>query len=95
MIYLPHFQHPQLNELIERRFSHDGDVQTTLDYVHNSDGLEQTKFLAQKYCLEAVRFANTLRDSPHQKGLISITEKVNNTYPPFLLCPKMRGPTEC
>jgi len=71
-------KHPHLNELIERRFSKDGDVQKALDCVHNSDGLEQTKYLAQNYCLEAVRFANTLRDSPYQKGLISITEKVLN-----------------
>lgn len=70
------FQHPELNELIERRFSKAGDVEKALDCVHNSDGLEQTKLLAQKYCLEAVRYANTLQDSQYQKALISITEKV-------------------
>ncbi|CAG7731442.1 unnamed protein product [Allacma fusca] len=71
-------KHPQLNELIERRFSKPGDVQKALDCVHNSDGLEQTKFLAQKYCLEAVHYANTLIDSSYQKALINITEKVLN-----------------
>lgn len=69
---------PELNSLIERRFSEPGDVAKALESVHKSDGLEETKFLAQKYCLEAVRYANHLRPSVYQKELVSLTEKVLN-----------------
>lgn len=69
---------PELNSLIERRFSEAGDVVKALDWVHKSDGLEETKFLAQKYCVEAVRYANNFKSSPFQKELVSLTEKVLN-----------------
>ena len=71
-------QHPELNELIERRFSQPGDVEKALDFVHNSDGLQRTKQLAQQYCTEAVRCLDVLRDSPYKQSLIEITEKVSN-----------------
>jgi len=69
---------PELNPLIERRFSEPGDVAKALECVHKSDGLAETKFLAQKYCLEAVRYANHFRPSPFQSELVTITEKVLN-----------------
>lgn len=69
---------PELNELIERRFSEPGDVVKALELVKRSDGLEETKFLAEKYCAEALRHANFFRESAFQRELVGLTEKVIN-----------------
>lgn len=67
---------PELDEMIMRRFQEPGDVEKAFELVHKSDGLEQTKYLAKKYCEEAARLAKTLTDSPYQKGLIVTADYV-------------------
>ena len=63
---------------IQHVLHHIGDVEKAFELVHKSQGLEQTRFLAKKHCLEAVRLANTLAESPYQKGLIVVSDLVIN-----------------
>ncbi|XP_064112215.1 all trans-polyprenyl-diphosphate synthase PDSS1-like isoform X1 [Macrobrachium nipponense] len=69
---------PELNPMIMRRFQEPGDVERALEFVHKSDGLEQTHFLARQHCQECVRIIKSLTPSVEQKALISITDKVLN-----------------
>ncbi|KAK3859078.1 hypothetical protein Pcinc_034771 [Petrolisthes cinctipes] len=46
---------PELNPMIMRRFQEAGDVQRALELVHQSDGIEQTMFLARQHCQEAIK----------------------------------------
>lgn len=71
-------RYPELNPLIERRFSEPDDVTKALELVKKSDGLEETKILAQRYCSEAVRYANFLKPSVYRDDLVLLTEKVVN-----------------
>jgi decaprenyl-diphosphate synthase subunit 1 len=71
-------QYPELNPMIMRRFQEPGDVERAFELVHKSQGLEQTQFLARKHCLEAVRHAAELADSPYQKGLQVVSNLVIN-----------------
>jgi len=64
--------------MIMRRFQEPGDVEKAFELVHKSQGLEQTRFLAKKHCLEAVRLANSLADSPYQKSLVIVSDLVIN-----------------
>ncbi|XP_043482436.1 all trans-polyprenyl-diphosphate synthase PDSS1 [Leptopilina heterotoma] len=71
-------RYPELNSMIMRRFQEPGDVEKAFELVHKSQGLEQTRFLAKKHCVEAARFANTLAESPYQKGLLVVSDLVLN-----------------
>lgn len=76
--FLLYFQYPELNPMIMRRFKEPGDVEKAFELVHKSQGLEQTRFLARKHCLEAIKLANKLAESPYQKGLTDIMDLVLN-----------------
>ncbi|XP_008210202.1 decaprenyl-diphosphate synthase subunit 1 isoform X1 [Nasonia vitripennis] len=69
---------PELNPMIMRRFQEPGDVEKAFELVHKSQGLEQTRFLAKKHCVEAVRLAQTLAESPYQKSLMVVSDLVIN-----------------
>ncbi|XP_063613170.1 all trans-polyprenyl-diphosphate synthase PDSS1-like [Penaeus indicus] len=69
---------PELNPMIMRRFQEPGDVQKAFEFVHKSDGLEQTQFLARQHCDEAVRVISSLKPSIEQKALITLTDRVLN-----------------
>ncbi|XP_063218090.1 all trans-polyprenyl-diphosphate synthase PDSS1 [Bacillus rossius redtenbacheri] len=71
-------KYPELNPMIMRRFQEPGDVERAFELVHKSQGLEQTRFLARNHCIEAVRHASSLVESPYQKGLTVITDLVLN-----------------
>lgn len=62
--------------MIMRRFSTSGDVDRAWQYVLQSDGVEQTSYLAQRYCQEAIRQVSMLRPSPERDALIRLTELV-------------------
>ena len=64
--------------MIMRRFQEPGDVEKAFELVHKSQGLEQTRFLARKHCVEAIRLANSLAESPYQKGLLVVSDLVIN-----------------
>lgn len=63
-------EHPDLEPLVLRRFSEPGDVERALDMVRNSEGLLQTKLLAEMHCKEAVRLAKELPDSEYSNCLV-------------------------
>lgn len=44
--------------------------------VFQSDGVQQTQFLAQRYCQEAIRQVSMLRPSEERDALIRLTEMV-------------------
>ncbi|XP_055086036.1 decaprenyl-diphosphate synthase subunit 1 isoform X1 [Periophthalmus magnuspinnatus] len=69
-------QFPELHAMIMRRFSSKGDVDRAWQYVLQSDGVQQTRFLAQRYCQEAIRQISLLRPSPEREALIRLTEMV-------------------
>lgn len=71
-------QYPELDPMIMRRFQEPGDVQRAFELVKKSQGLDQTKYLAQKHCDEAIKLARSLVDSPYQRGLIEICDLVVN-----------------
>lgn len=77
-LFTIYFQFPELNPMIMRRFQEPGDVQKAFEFVHKSDGLEQTQFLARQHCDEAVRVISSLKPSIEQKALITITDKLLN-----------------
>ncbi|XP_040307102.1 all trans-polyprenyl-diphosphate synthase PDSS1 isoform X3 [Herpailurus yagouaroundi] len=69
-------QFPEMNAMIMRRFSLPGDVDRAQQYVLQSDGVQQTTYLAQRYCHEAVREISKLRPSPERDALIQLSEIV-------------------
>ncbi|XP_034416199.1 decaprenyl-diphosphate synthase subunit 1 [Cyclopterus lumpus] len=69
-------QFPELHAMIMRRFSSKGDIDRAWQYVLQSDGVEQTKYLAQRYCEEAIRQISMLRPSAERDALIRVTEMV-------------------
>ncbi|XP_070784451.1 all trans-polyprenyl-diphosphate synthase PDSS1 [Enoplosus armatus] len=69
-------QFPELHAMIMRRFSSKGDVDRAWQYVLQSDGVQQTNFLAQRYCQEAIRQISMLRPSAERDALIRLTEMV-------------------
>ncbi|GCC34500.1 hypothetical protein chiPu_0012974, partial [Chiloscyllium punctatum] len=69
-------QFPELHTLIMRRFSVDGDVDQAWQYVQQSDGVQQTCYLAHQYSQEAVRHISMLRPSPERDALIQLAEIV-------------------
>lgn len=69
-------QFPEMNAMIMRRFSVPGDVDRARQYVLQSDGVQQTTYLAQQYCREAVREIRKLRPSIERDALIQLSESV-------------------
>uniref|UniRef100_UPI00398EC564 all trans-polyprenyl-diphosphate synthase PDSS1 n=1 Tax=Pristiophorus japonicus TaxID=55135 RepID=UPI00398EC564 len=69
-------QFPELHALIMRRFSANGDVDQAWQYVQQSDGVQQTCYLAHQYCQEAIRQISLLHPSPERDALIRLTEIV-------------------
>lgn len=73
-------QFPDLHALILRRFSSDGDVDLAWKYVQQSDGVQQTCYLAHQYCQEAIRQVSMLHPSPERDALIQLAEIVLNRH---------------
>uniref|UniRef100_A0A8D2CXF4 Decaprenyl diphosphate synthase subunit 1 n=1 Tax=Sciurus vulgaris TaxID=55149 RepID=A0A8D2CXF4_SCIVU len=73
---LHYLEFPEMNAMIMRRFSLPGDVDRARQYVLQSDGVQQTTYLAQRYCHEAVREISKLRPSPERDALIQLSEIV-------------------
>nr|XP_014015334.1 unnamed protein product [Salmo salar] len=69
-------QFPELHGMIMRRFSSSGDVARAWQYVQESEGVDQTNFLAQHYCQEAIRQISLLRPSVERDALIRLTQMV-------------------
>uniref|UniRef100_A0A2I2YUZ1 All trans-polyprenyl-diphosphate synthase PDSS1 n=1 Tax=Gorilla gorilla gorilla TaxID=9595 RepID=A0A2I2YUZ1_GORGO len=69
-------QFPEMNAMIMRWFSLPGNVDRAPQYVLQSDGVQQTTYLAQQYCHEAIRESSKLRPSPERDALIQLSEIV-------------------
>ena len=69
-------QFPELNRLILRRFSQEGDVETAFRLVMESEGLQQTRLLANKYKEAAMESIGAMGESGDKEKLAYIAEKV-------------------
>lgn len=65
----------QLGALVGRKFAVDGDVQMARDLVARSDGLEQTRALAQDYADKAAHAISQFPDSEAKEGLLEMCVK--------------------
>ncbi|KAI7525220.1 decaprenyl-diphosphate synthase subunit 1, partial [Hortaea werneckii] len=64
----------ELGTLVGRKFAEPGDVQKARDMVVASDGIEQTRALAQDYVDRAARAISILPDSDAKMGLIDMID---------------------
>lgn len=71
-------QYPELNHLIARRFAQTGDVEKAFQIVIDSDGLNETKKLATKYCNDATAALDLITDSKYKSALLGLCDKVLN-----------------
>ncbi|KAF9133094.1 coq1 putative hexaprenyl diphosphate synthase [Mortierella sp. 14UC] len=69
-------EYPELGKLIKRNFDQQGDVELAWDLVLKSQGLAQTRKLAQSHCQKAITALSQLPDSQAKTALIQLTEKV-------------------
>jgi len=67
---------PDLDCLIQRRFSEPGDVEQAFQLVLNSNGLDETRELARSHCDKAVKSLEHLTESKYKDGLIALCEQV-------------------
>lgn len=71
-------KYPELNAMIMRRFANEGDVLKAFNFVIKSDGIKETRFLAKKYCQNALSILNTLKPSSDIDYLKYLIHKVIN-----------------
>ena len=69
---------PELNVMIGRRFSEDGDVEKAFQLVGDSGGLQQTRNLAMRRCEKAVNSLEDFVGSPYKLALIDLCDKIIN-----------------
>lgn len=70
-------RNPELGALVGRKFNQEGDVKRAREIVLNhSDGLEQTRALAQSYVEQAIEALGMLPDSDAKGGLVEMCNKV-------------------
>ncbi|KAF9567223.1 terpenoid synthase [Agrocybe pediades] len=69
-------EHPEMGDLIERKFEKPGDVELARDYVLRSSGVQRTRALAQAYADKAKEVLQLLPDSEAKAGLEVLTERV-------------------
>jgi len=68
----------ELNTLILRRFSQPGDAEAAFNLVCRSEGLSQTKLLAEKYKNAAMENIKNMKDSEDKEKLTYIADKVTS-----------------
>ena len=71
-------KYPQLNDLILRRFSQQGDVEMAFQLVQDSGGLQETKELARRHCQAAVSSLEQFTDCQYKAALIHLCDQVLN-----------------
>ncbi len=69
---------PQLNPMIMRRFSNEGDVAKAFEFVMKSSGIKETRYLASKYCENAEKMLNKLYSSEDVEYLKYLIKNVIN-----------------
>jgi decaprenyl-diphosphate synthase subunit 1 len=68
--------HPQLNAMIMRRFSEPADCQRAFELVMQSNGVQETRFLAEKYCENADKILDKLVPSGEVLYLKDIVKSI-------------------
>ena len=68
-------ENQHLGVLVGRKFAADGDVQMAKDLVARSDGIEQTRALAQDYADKAAYAISRFPDSEAKDGLLEMCVK--------------------
>jgi decaprenyl-diphosphate synthase subunit 1 len=71
-------EYPQLNPMIMRRFSYEGDVTKAFEFVMKSSGIKETRYLASKYCENAEKLINKLYSSEEVDYLRFLIKNVIN-----------------
>ncbi|KAK3384979.1 isoprenoid synthase domain-containing protein [Podospora didyma] len=66
---------PELGALVGRKFEKEGDVARARDLVMQSDGIEQTRALAEEYAGQAIAAIRPFPDSEAKDGLIEMALK--------------------
>ena len=66
----------ELDAMISRKFSQPGDVEYAFEKVMSSDGLQETKNLANKYCQDALADIGSWRPSPAKAELEKLVNAV-------------------
>ncbi|CAK7201936.1 coq1 putative hexaprenyl diphosphate synthase [Sporothrix eucalyptigena] len=66
---------PELGELVGRKFSQPGDAQKAREIVLSTDGIEQTRALAQDYAEQAIAAISSFPPSEAKDGLIEMAVK--------------------
>jgi decaprenyl-diphosphate synthase subunit 1 len=56
-------EYPELNAMIMRRFSNQDDVNKAFEYVLKSNGIEESRYLAEKYCDNSISYLNRLKSN--------------------------------
>lgn len=69
-------EYPDLEDLIDRKFKQDGDVEYAVDKVFASKGIERTKELARVHAESAMDAILPLHPSQHRDALIQLAYKV-------------------
>ncbi|KAF8642458.1 hypothetical protein AX16_009459 [Volvariella volvacea WC 439] len=69
-------EHPEMGELIARKFEGDGDVEKARALVQASSGVERTRQLALAYANKAKEVLQRLPESEAREGLEVLAEKV-------------------
>ncbi|KAK4098728.1 terpenoid synthase [Parathielavia hyrcaniae] len=63
---------PELGGLVGRKFANDGDVERARDLVMQTDGIEQTRALAEEYAEKAIASISAFPDSEAKDGLVEM-----------------------
>jgi len=71
-------KYPELEEMIARRFSKEGDAEKAFQFVLESDGLDRTRSLAREHCDLALNAIESLTESKYKWALASLTDSVIN-----------------
>ncbi|KAK9382626.1 isoprenoid synthase domain-containing protein [Kockiozyma suomiensis] len=71
-------KHPELGPMIRRKFRQPGDVDTARKLVAESDGVEQTRVLAQAYCDKAREYMHKFPNSTAKEALLDMADTVLN-----------------
>lgn len=69
-------KYPQLNAMIMRRFSNEGDCVQAFEYVVQSKGIEETRILAESYCQNAEKILNKFQQNQEVSYLRGIIKNV-------------------
>jgi geranylgeranyl pyrophosphate synthase len=69
-------QYPELEEMMDRKFKVDGDVERARELVFDSNGIERTKHLARVHAEISMEAAMELEHSPYRDALINLAHKV-------------------